>query len=315
MSTRRRTSTSTLLAGWLFADLLLGVTIIMLGAQAPAPSHADALAEAARTLPETVRPLPDATRSPGEGEESPEDRNGQEAGDSRETGGPSRETEKPQQSGESQQGGPRKAEETQEAGKPREAGEPREGGESREAGEPSPAESPGPVEDSGRKSTETDPTPAEPSPSTSAPSPVSSTSSTSSTSSAEPSPTPSPCDDRLGDVQAKPITIAFQVPPAVGDGTLAVQVRQELLKHRDRLAGQHAGMVLTFGADGGAGEGVRLATRVNTAIREAYPRIFGTAVTRNFHDLSAPPGSISMEIYLMTYGCSRAPEQARPNAR
>ncbi|OUC90761.1 hypothetical protein [Streptosporangium minutum] len=85
---------------------------------------------------------------------------------------------------------------------------------------------------------------------------------------------------------------------------LAAQIRQELRKHRDRLAGQHAGMVLTFAADGGTGNGVRLATRVNTAIREAYPRIFGTAVTRNFHDLDAPRGSISMEIYSVTYGCS-----------
>ncbi|MFF0575902.1 hypothetical protein [Streptosporangium saharense] len=117
-------------------------------------------------------------------------------------------------------------------------------------------------------------------------------------------PAPSPCVSRLGDVQAKPITISFQLSPGMGDEALAVQVRQELLRHRDQLAGRHAGMVLTFGADGGGGNGVRLATRVNAAIRETYPRIFGAAVTRNFHDLAAPPGSISMEVYLMTYGCS-----------
>jgi hypothetical protein len=66
--------------------------------------------------------------------------------------------------------------------------------------------------------------------------------------------------------------------------------------------------VLTFGADGGTGAGVRLATRVNNAIGKAYPRIFGRAATRNFHDLAAPPGSISMEIYFVTSGCQETPK-------
>ena len=230
MTARRRTSASPLLAGWLFADLLLGVTIIMLGAQAPPPSHAQSLAEAARPLPEIVQPLP--------------------------------ETEQP----------------------------------SPDATRPPAEKSPTPARPPAEESLAPTPPPAEKSPAPARPSPPG------------PSPTPFPCTGPFGDVQAKPITISFQVAPGVGDGALASQVRQELLKHRDHLAGQHAGMVLTFGADGAAGDGVRLATRVNTAIREAYPRIFGTAVTRNFHDLAAPSGSISMEIYLMTYGCSPAPK-------
>ncbi|MFJ2033734.1 hypothetical protein [Streptosporangium sp. NPDC087985] len=173
MTTRRKASTPILLAGWLFADLLLGLTIIMLGAQTPPPAP--------------VIPL---------------------AGESTAT-----------------------------------------------------------------------PTPAS-------------------------SPSPSPCATRVGGVQAEPTKVAFRVRPGADDGVLAVQVKKKLLRYKKHLAGRHAGMVLTFGADGGAGEGVRLATRVNTALGTAYPNIFGTAATRNFHDLSAPSGSISMEIYFVSDGCA-----------
>lgn len=102
---------------------------------------------------------------------------------------------------------------------------------------------------------------------------------------------------------AKPAKLRFSVNPGASDADLTRQVKQELREHRKRLAGRHAGMVLTFGADGGTGAGVRLATRVNNAIVKAYPKIFGRAATRNFHDLAAPPGSISMEIYFVTSGC------------
>ncbi|MER5424695.1 hypothetical protein [Streptosporangium roseum] len=213
MTTRRRTSTSTLLAGWLFADLLLGLTIIMLGAQAPPPSPVRPLADATQPPPDPTQPQPEASR---------------------------------------------------------------------------------PLADATQLASEPTPSPAEESP----------------VRPPSPSPVPSPCTGRVGGVRAKPITISFQVTPDAHDDILAAQIRQELRKHRDRLAGQHAGMVLTFAADGGTGNGVRLATRVNTAIREAYPRIFGTAVTRNFHDLDAPGGSISMEIYSVTYGCSSVPENS-----
>ncbi|MEV4242143.1 hypothetical protein AB0J63_01915 [Streptosporangium canum] len=122
------------------------------------------------------------------------------------------------------------------------------------------------------------------------------------------SPTPSPCATRIGGVRAEPTKISFRVTPGAGDSALTAQVRKKLLRHRKHLAGRHAGMVLTFGADGAAGDGVRLATRVNTALSKAYPNIFRTAATRNFHDLAAPSGSISMEIYFVTDGCSPAPK-------
>ncbi|MFC4529336.1 hypothetical protein [Sphaerisporangium dianthi] len=119
-----------------------------------------------------------------------------------------------------------------------------------------------------------------------------------------PSPTPSPCATRIGGVRAKPVKISFRINPGIDDRALTTQVQRSLLKHRDHLAGRHAGMVLTFGANGDAGNGVHLATRVNAAARRAYPKIFGTAATRNFHDLAAPSGSISMEIYFVTDGCA-----------
>jgi hypothetical protein len=119
-----------------------------------------------------------------------------------------------------------------------------------------------------------------------------------------PSPSPSPCATPIGGVRAKPTKISFRVTSGAADQVLLRQVKRELHKHRGSLSGRHAGMVLTFGANGGAGDGVHLATRVNTAARKAYPSIFGTAATRNFHDLAAPSGSISMEIYFVSDGCA-----------
>ncbi|MBB2911234.1 hypothetical protein FHS43_002499 [Streptosporangium becharense] len=240
MTARRRTPASTLLAGWLFADLLLGLTIIMLGAQAPPPVPTPSPVEAVRLPPGATgapddggRPVPDTVPSlPGVPLPSPAPAR------------PLTEDESPSRSPEDDE---------------------------------DPANSP---------EQDDDPAPAR----------------------SGPSPAPSPCAGRVGGVRAKPITIAFRVTPGATDDVLAAQVRQEVGRHRDRLAGQHAGMVLTFGADAGTGNGVHLATRVNEAVREAYPGIFGTAVTRNFHDLAAPSGSISMEIYPVTYGCSPTPE-------
>ncbi|WP_245966242.1 hypothetical protein [Sphaerisporangium album] len=105
-------------------------------------------------------------------------------------------------------------------------------------------------------------------------------------------------------MRAKPVKLSFRINAGADDRALTSQVKRSLGKHRNRLDGRHAGMVLTFGANGSAGNGVHLATRVNNAARKAYPKIFGTAATRNFHDLAAPSGSISMEIYFVTDGCA-----------
>lgn len=310
MTSRRRTSTSTLLAGWLFADLLLGVTIIMLGAQSPDP-HPQAAAEARPATGAVRSTTASEARTSGTGAPRPTEAPQTEAsqtGTSQtgtpQTGAPQTgapQTEPPQtgvphtgapQAGASQTGEPKPAPESQATGKSQGATESQAVGEA----EPTATGTARPLRDTVRPLPTPTPTPDRPSPGASAP--------TKPRPSRKPAPSPSPCVSRLGDVQAKPITISFQLSPGMGDEALAVQVRQELLRHRDQLAGRHAGMVLTFGADGGGGNGVRLATRVNAAIRETYPRIFGAAVTRNFHDLAAPPGSISMEVYLMTYGCS-----------
>ncbi|MER6178223.1 hypothetical protein [Streptosporangium sp. NPDC001681] len=232
------------MAGWLFADLLLGLTIIMLGAQAPPPSPTDPVTDTARFQPDSFQPLPDSTRPPSQEpstEEPPSE------------GLPNKEplAEEPSAEKPPRKKAPEK-ETSERAHRPEE-----------------PAEQKSPVKE-------------------------------------KPGPSPSPCTGLVGGVRAKPVTLSFRVTPGAADGVLAAQVRQELRRHKGNLAGRRVGMVLTFGSDsdGGASGGVQLATRVNTAIRETYPRIFGTAVTRNFHDLSAPSGSISMEIYFVTHGCS-----------
>ncbi|WP_433365115.1 hypothetical protein [Streptosporangium sp. CA-115845] len=226
------------MAGWLFADLLLGLTIIMLGAQAPPPSPTDPVTDTARFQPDPFQSPPDSTRPPAEEPPSEEPSAGEPS------------AEKPPG---------KKAPEKETSEREHQPGEPPE-----------------------RKSPVTE-EPGE-----------------------KPGPSPFPCTGLVGGVRAKPVTLSFRVTPGAADGVLAAQVRQELRRQKGDLAGRRVGMVLTFGSDsdGGASGGVQLATRVNTAIRETYPRIFGTAVTRNFHDLSAPSGSISMEIYFVTHGCS-----------
>ena len=250
MTARRRTSTTTLMAGWLFADLLLGLTIIMLGAQAPPASPGESVADTARFQPD-FQPSPDFVRSPAEKPLT--------------DGLPAKEP----LAGESSAEGPpeKKAPEGETSENEHQPAEPAEPADRRRAR-------------SRRKPEKRVPP--------------------------RPGPSPSPCTGLVGGVRAKPVTLSFQVTPGAADGVLTAQVRQELRRHTDSLAGQRVGMVLTFGSDsdGGARGGVRLATQVNTAIRETYPRIFGTAVTRNFHDLSAPNGSISMEIYFVTHGCA-----------
>ncbi|MFF5244385.1 hypothetical protein ACFY3V_08910 [Streptosporangium sp. NPDC000095] len=254
MTTRRRTSTTTLLAGWLFADLLLGLTIIMLGAQAPPASPADLVTDGTRFQPDPSWSAPGSTRLPSE--ESPEEESSAE--------GPS--AEKP-------------LEETSEKPSKKTSKE-TSGGELR-------------TEDSKEEKKPAKQDPEEKSP-------------------ARPGPSPSPCAGLVGGVRAKPVTLSFRVTPGAGDGVLAAQVRQELRRHREKLAGRRVGMLLTFGSDDGARGGVQLASRVNAAILEAYPGTFGTAVTRDFHDLSAPSGSISAEIYFVTHGC--APTSAAPRS-
>ncbi|MFI6450417.1 hypothetical protein ACIBF6_02595 [Streptosporangium amethystogenes] len=233
------------MAGWLFADLLLGLTIIMLGAQAPPATPPESVADTAWFQPAPFQSPSDSARPSAEeppAEEPSAEKPPEKKAPEKETSKREHRTEEPAGKGKS-------------------------------------------VKDESKEK-----------------------------------PAPSPCTGLVGGVRAKPVTLSFRVTPGAGDGVLAAQVRQELRRHRDRLAGRRVGMVLTFGSDsdGGARGGVQLATQVNTTIRETYPRIFGTAVTRNFHDLSAPSGSISMEIYFVTHGCasaspnSKAPDVGQP---
>ncbi|WP_326643645.1 hypothetical protein OG884_07905 [Streptosporangium sp. NBC_01755] len=258
------------MAGWLFADLLLGLTIIMLGAQAPPPSPTDLVTDTARLQPDPFQSLPAPARPPAK--EPPAE------------GLPAEEplAEKPSAEKPPEKKAPEKKAPEQESSE-KKTPEKETSEREHQPEEPSEKKSPAKKE------------PGEKSP-------------------ARPAPSASPCTGLIGGVRAKPVTLSFRVTPGAGDGVLTAQVRQELRRYRDNLAGRRVGMVLTFGSDsdGGARGGVQLATRVNTAIRETYPRIFGTAVTRNFHDLSAPNGSISMEIYFVTHGC--APTSPNPGS-
>ncbi|WP_150241582.1 hypothetical protein [Nocardiopsis quinghaiensis] len=87
-------------------------------------------------------------------------------------------------------------------------------------------------------------------------------------------------------------------PSAVADGDEEAvrELREALDEHG--VAGREAGMVLTFGADGGAAEGERFAEDVNALLPEAHPGVFDGAVTRTFHNLSGSPGWLRIEIYL-----------------
>lgn len=119
-----------------------------------------------------------------------------------------------------------------------------------------------------------------------------------------PSPSKSPCAEQLKGVESKPTKARFAVSPGAGGRALVAQVKKGLSRQASGFADKRAGMVLTFGGDGGSGQGVALASRVNKALREAYPSVFRSAATRNFHDLSASAGSVSMEIYFINDGCA-----------
>ncbi|MBW8485533.1 hypothetical protein [Actinomadura parmotrematis] len=120
-------------------------------------------------------------------------------------------------------------------------------------------------------------------------------------------PSPSPCATRLGGVKAKPAKLTFTVSAGASADRLAAQVAKAMRPHAATVRGRHAGMVLTFGAAGGAGPGERLAARVNKALAKTDPATFRTAAFRNFHDLSSPDGTVSLEIYFVSDGCPTSP--------
>jgi hypothetical protein len=124
-----------------------------------------------------------------------------------------------------------------------------------------------------------------------------------------PSPSNGPCAEKIGGVKSKPTKARFTVALGVSGAVLVAQVKKGLRRQASGFAGKRAGMVLTFGAEGSGGQGVALASRVNEALRKAYPPVFAAAATRNFHDLSASAGSVSMEIYFINDGCA---SQERP---
>lgn len=83
---------------------------------------------------------------------------------------------------------------------------------------------------------------------------------------------------------------------AAGDEEVVEELREALAEHD--LADREAGMVLTFGANGGAVEGERFASDVNDLLPRVHPGVFDDAVTRTFHSLGGSTGWLRIEIYL-----------------
>lgn len=86
---------------------------------------------------------------------------------------------------------------------------------------------------------------------------------------------------------------------AAGDEEVVRELREAFAEHE--LEGREAGMVLTFGANGGAAAGERFAQDVNALLPEASPEVFEGAATRNFHSLGGAIGWLQIEVYLFTY--------------
>jgi hypothetical protein len=117
-------------------------------------------------------------------------------------------------------------------------------------------------------------------------------------------PTPSPSSTRTG-LERQPVTIEFSVTPddAANKRQQAVTaIRKALGGDRGKLAGRRAGMVLTFGSNGSPGGGEDFANAINLLLSKADGSLFGDVTTRNFHDLSAPVGSVRLDIYLFVVG-------------
>ncbi|MDT0326862.1 hypothetical protein [Nocardiopsis lambiniae] len=97
-----------------------------------------------------------------------------------------------------------------------------------------------------------------------------------------------------------PIVVELQgVSPAgaaAGEEEIVEELREALLEHD--LADREAGMVLTFGANGGPAEGERFASDINGLLPRVHPGVFDDAVTRTFHSLGGSVGWLRIEIYL-----------------
>lgn len=100
----------------------------------------------------------------------------------------------------------------------------------------------------------------------------------------------------------------------------ATPSRQQLAQTFASLAHANQGknqaaVVLTFGHPtsyaGGLGPAITqaniLAHQMNTQLRGLFPRLFKTAVLRDYHDLSRVDGGVSFEVYLYNPNC-RSPQ-------
>ncbi len=125
-----------------------------------------------------------------------------------------------------------------------------------------------------------------------------------------PTSTPINVDGRVLSQQPTTIRFATDIDALIGtDGTARTReqerLRDVIRREFGGLQGQRAGIVLTFGFAPSPADGGRLSREVNALLRSTLPDIFGEAVFRNFHRIEGDPqlrGVVEVEIYLIAGG-------------
>ncbi|WP_281154779.1 hypothetical protein [Streptomyces sp. HYC2] len=114
--------------------------------------------------------------------------------------------------------------------------------------------------------------------------------------SADPTPSTKPTPTATGprSVERKPVKL--RLTAAVGD---TARMAEELRAATARYEGRSAAFVLTFGQAPEPGAGQAYAREVNKSLREARPKMFTDATTRDFWSGGAS-GAADLEIYFYT---------------
>ena len=103
------------------------------------------------------------------------------------------------------------------------------------------------------------------------------------------------------------IVLETDADTLLGPGGSAKNAERDRIREQIRLgfedyATERAGVVLTFGTSPRPTEGNRLASEVNRLLVEEYPRVFGSAVLRDYHIInrdSLQRGKVEVEVYFL----------------
>ncbi len=122
-----------------------------------------------------------------------------------------------------------------------------------------------------------------------------------------PLPTHTPLPRTGLDARSSTITLVTNadalLSPAGEEKARAVeQVRAQIRERLAALRSRRAGIVLTFGVSPDPFEGNRIAREVNRVLVEAFPEIFEGAILRDYHTIDpnrANRGNVELEIYFL----------------